>query len=199
VKSTTKATIVQHTHDTFNAHLSITKTKAELIQLYLNLIANCGMPTAPATTTPTSNQLPTASQPRPHKITSNWNIRRLPNTKTIKFIKLFGGNAYSMVKAIESSLQQALGEAIPPITILAGRWWSPLSSNFTLTLAGNPGVTLVQKYQKAILRPFGENIFTLVPNEEQTRIAFQNVPIYRHANGELPSPTELKTELSKNL
>ena len=39
-KATTKATIVQHAHDTFNACLSITKTKAELIQLYLNLVAN---------------------------------------------------------------------------------------------------------------------------------------------------------------
>jgi hypothetical protein len=31
------------------------------------------------------------------------------------------------------------------------------------------------------------------------RIAFQNVPIYHHANSELPTSAELKTELSKNL
>jgi hypothetical protein len=157
------------------------------------------MPTNPAAAAPTANQTPTTSQPCPRKITSDWNIRRLPNTETIEFSKPFGGNAYSMVKAIKSSLRQALGEANPPITILAGQWWSPLSSNFTLTLTGNPGVTLVRKYWEAILRPFRENIFTLVPNEGQTRIAFQNVPIYRHANSELPTSAELKTELGKNL
>ena len=194
-RSTTKAAIVQHARDTFNARLSITKTKAELVQLYLNLVANCGMPT----TAPPVTQTSPTSRPRPRKVTSDWNIRCLPGTETIEFTKPFGGNAYSMVKAIESSLRQALGEAQPPITVLAGRWWSPLSSNFTLTLAGNPGVTLVRKYREAILRPFGENIFTLVPNEGQTRIAFQNVPIYRHTNGDLPSSTELKTELGKNL
>jgi hypothetical protein len=151
------------------------------------------------TATPPTNQTSPNSRPRPRKVTSDWNIRRLPGTETIEFTKPFGGNAYSMVKAIESSLRQVLGEAQPPITVLAGRWWSPLSSNFTLTLAGNPGVTLVRKYREAILRPFGENIFTLVPNEGQTCIAFQNVPIYRHANGDLPSSAELKTELGKNL
>jgi hypothetical protein len=198
-RTTTKAMIVQHARDTFNARLSITKTKAELITLYLNLVAARRIPTIPTTTTLATNQPQANPRSCPRKITSDWNICRLPGTETIEFTKPFGGNAYSMVKAIESSLRQALGEANPPITVLAGRWWSPLSSNFTLTLAGNPEVTLVWKYREAILRPFGENIFTLVPNEGQTRIAFQNVPIYRHANGDLPTSAELKTELGKNL
>ena len=103
-RSTTKAAIVQHARDTFNARLSITKTKAELIQLYLNLVANRGMPTNPTMAAPTTNQTPSTSQPRPRKITSDWNICRLPGTETIEFTKPFGGNAYSMVKAIESSL-----------------------------------------------------------------------------------------------
>jgi len=144
--STTKAIIIQHAHNTFNARLSITKTKMELVQLYLNLTANQGMPTAPtANAHPANTTNPTSTKPRPHqrKITSNWNIQHLPNTETIEFVKPFRGNMYSMVKAIEHSLQQALGEAAPPITILAGRWWSPLSSNFTLTLVGNLRVTLV--------------------------------------------------------
>jgi hypothetical protein len=170
-----KASIVQHAHDTFNAHLSITKTKAELIQLYLNLVANQGMLTATPTTL-INNSPTTFSRPRQYKITSNWNIHCLPNMETIDFTKPFRGNTYSMVQTIERSLRQALGEVMPPITILARWWWSPLSSNFTLTLTGNPGVTLVRKYQEAILCPFGENIFTLIPG--QTRIAFQNVPIY---------------------
>jgi hypothetical protein len=42
--STTKAQIVQNARDTFNAHLSIMKMKAELIQMYLNLITNQGIP-----------------------------------------------------------------------------------------------------------------------------------------------------------
>jgi hypothetical protein len=142
--TTTKATIVRHAHDTFNARLFITKTKHELIQMYLNLVANCGM-LGVSTALPTSptNPLTTTTRPRPCKVTFDWNICRLPGTETIEFTKPFGGNTYSMVKAIESSLHQALGEAQPPITILAGRWWSPLSSNFMLTLAGNPGITLV--------------------------------------------------------
>ena len=96
-----------------------------------------------------------------------------------------------MIKAIEACLRQALGEATLPITILAGKWWSPLSSNFTLTLAGNPAVTMVRKYREAILKPFGPNIFNLVPNKGQTRIAFQGVPIYRHDDGSLPTTAEL--------
>jgi hypothetical protein len=143
-RMTTKAVIVQNAQDTFNAQLPITKTKTKLIQSYLNLIENHGMPNVMTTTSP---QAPTSSAtkltPRPCKVTSDWNIHCLPGTKTIEFQKPFNGNAYSMVKAIETCLRQAIGEASPPITILVGRWWSTLSSNFTLTLAGNPSVNLV--------------------------------------------------------
>jgi hypothetical protein len=78
------------------------------------------MLTNPAITTPATGQPQANPRSRPCKITSDWNIRRLPGTETIEFTKPFGGNAYSMVKAIESSLRQALGEAQPPITVLAG-------------------------------------------------------------------------------
>ena len=89
----------------FNTRLSIIKAKAELVQLYLNLVANRGMPTAPTTTTtPTTNPAMTTPRPCQCKVTSDWNICCLSNTETIEFIKPFGGNAYSMVKAIESSL-----------------------------------------------------------------------------------------------
>jgi hypothetical protein len=104
-----------------------------------------------------------------------------------------------MIKAIEACLRQAVGEVTPPVTILTGKWWSPLSSNFTLTLAGNPAITTVHKYREAILKPFGPNIFNLVPNEGQTRIAFQGVPIDRHDDKTLPMTAELIKELGKNL
>jgi hypothetical protein len=149
----------------------------------------------PSPSAPANN----ARQRPARRPTSDWIIRRLPGTETIDYHKPFNGNAYTMIKAIEACLRQALGEATLPITILAGRWWSPLSSNFTLTLAANPAVTTVWKYRDAILKPFGPNIFNLVPNEGQTRIAFQGVPIYRHDNGSLPTTAELIKELGKNL
>jgi hypothetical protein len=117
----------------------------------------------------------------------------------MNFHKPFNGNTYTMIKAIEACLRQAVREATLPITILAGKWWSPLSSNFTLTLAGNPTITMVRKYREAILKPFGLNIFNLMPNEGQTRIAFQGIPIYHHNNGSLPTSAELIKELGKNL
>jgi hypothetical protein len=92
-----------------------------------------------------------------------------------------------------------LGSATLPITILVGKWWSPLSSNFTLTLTGNPAIMKVRKYREAILKPFGPNIFNLVPSKGQTRIAFQGVPIYHHKDGTLPTTAELIKELGKNL
>jgi hypothetical protein len=104
-----------------------------------------------------------------------------------------------MIKAIKACLRQVVGETTPPITILMGKWWSPLSLNFTLTLAGNPAVITVRKYREAILKPFGLNIFNLIPNEGQTRIAFQGVPIYQHNVGSLPTSAELIKELGKNL
>ena len=104
-----------------------------------------------------------------------------------------------MVKAMEACLRQAVGEASPPISILAERWWSPLSSNFTITLAGQPNTNLVCKYCEAILKPFGPNIFNLVPNKGQTQLAFTNVPIYCHKDGSLPMSKELLTELGRNL
>ena len=74
-----------------------------------------------------------------------------------------------------------------------------MSSNFTLTLVGNPAITMVRKYREAILKPFGLNIFNLMPNEGQMRIAFQGVLIYRHNNRSLPTSAELIKELRKNL
>jgi hypothetical protein len=66
-------------------------------------------------------------------------------------------------------------------------------------LAGRPNTNLVRKYREAILKPFGPNIFNLVPNEGQTRLAFTSVPIYRHKDGSLLTSKELLTELGRNL
>ena len=100
---------------------------------------------------------------------------------------------------MEACLRQAVGEASPPISILAEQWWSPLSSNFTITLAGHPNTNLVRKYREAILKPFSPNIFNLVPNEGQTQLTFTSIPIYRHKDGSLPTSKELLTELGRNL
>jgi hypothetical protein len=35
---------------------------------------------------------------------------------------------------------------LPELTILAGRWWSPLSSNFTITFAGHLSIATILKY-----------------------------------------------------
>jgi hypothetical protein len=104
-----------------------------------------------------------------------------------------------MIKAIEVCLCQAAREATPLITILAGKWWSPLSLNFTLTLAGNPTITTVRKYREAILKPFSLNIFNLVLNLHQMRIAFQGILIYRNNDGSLLTSAKLLKELGKNI
>ena len=58
---------------------------------------------------------------------------------------------------------------------------------------------MVRKYREAILKPFGPNIFNLIPNKGQIRIAFQGIPIYHYNNGSLPTTVELIKELRKNL
>jgi hypothetical protein len=203
IQSTTKATIIQNIRDVFNTRLSITPSKNDLVKAYLNLVASKGMPGNMPTTNQTNSQSPKTTPKNTHQrqrtATTNWNIRRLPGTETIEFKKPFNGNAYTMVKAMEACLRQAVREASPPISILAGWWWSPLSSNFTITLAGCPNTNLVHKYREAILKPFGPNIFNLVPNEGQTRLAFTGVPIYCHKDSSLPTSKELLMELGRNL
>ena len=171
-RSKTKATIVQSAHDIFNARLSISLTKNDMVKAYLNLVTNKGMPGNTSTTTQSTSQTTKATTKNPHQcqhtVTTDWNIRYLLGTETIKFTKPFNGNAYTMVKAMEACLRQAVGEASPPISILAGQWWSTLSSNFTITLAGCSNTNLVCKYHEAILKPFSPNIFNLVPNKGQT-------------------------------
>jgi hypothetical protein len=132
-------------------------------------------------------------------VTSDWNVCHIQGTEPIEFKKPFNGNPYTMIKAIEACLRQATGESEPPLTLLAGKWWSPLSSNFTITLTGNPTIETVQKYREAILKPFGKNIFNLVPNQGQTRLAFQGIPIHHKSDGSLPTSNELKVELGRNL
>jgi hypothetical protein len=199
--STTKAAIVQNAQDVFNAQLSITLSKSDLVKAYLNLVASKGMPGNTPTTNQTNSQSPKTTLKNTHQcqctVTTDWNICHLLGTETIEFKKPFNGNTYTMVKAMEACLRQAVGEVSPPISILVGRWWSPLSSNFTITL--HPNTNLMCEYHKAILKPFGPNIFNLVPNEGQTRLAFTSIPIYCHKDGSLPTSKELLTELGRNL
>jgi hypothetical protein len=104
-----------------------------------------------------------------------------------------------MVRNIETGIRQTIGEVKPEITILARRWWSNLSSNFTLTLAGTPSLATILKYKDAILKPFGPNIFKISLDHGQTRLVFQGVPIYKKADGSLPTTDELCEELGHNL
>jgi hypothetical protein len=199
----TKAIIIQSARDVFNAQLSINLSKNDMFKAYLNLVANRGMPGNTPSRSTLSIQTSKPSQkntcPHQHQVTTNWNIHYLLGTEMIEFKKPFNGNAYTMVKAMEVCLRQVVGEATPPISMLVGWWWSPLSSNFTITLTGQPNTNLVRKYCKAILKPFGPNIFNLVPNEGQTRLAFTGIPIYCHKDGLLPTSKELLTELGRNL
>jgi hypothetical protein len=57
----------------------------------------------------------------------------------------------------------------------------------------------VLKYKEAILKPFGPNIFEISPDHGQTRLVFQGVPIYKKADGSLPTSDELCEELGRNL
>jgi hypothetical protein len=76
------------------------------------------------TTNQTNSQSPKTTSKNTRQcqrtVTTDWNIRHLLGTETIKFKKPFNGNAYTMVKAMEACLRQAVREASPPISILAG-------------------------------------------------------------------------------
>jgi hypothetical protein len=68
-----------------------------------------------------------------------------------------------MMRYLQTTIRQACCEVEPSITLLAGHWSSNLMNNFVLIFAGSPAITLVQKYEKAILCDFGPT-FGLVPN-----------------------------------
>ena len=115
----TKATIVQNARDVFNAQLSITLPKNNLVKAYLlNLVANQGMPgNMPATNqlnSQTSKATPKNTHQCQHTVTTDWNICCLLGTETIEFKKPFNGNAYTMVKAMEACLCQVVGRCHLP-------------------------------------------------------------------------------------
>ena len=172
----------------------ISNTKGKLVLAYKNLIAARGIP-APSATPQTNPPKPCTEK----RVTVEWNIHRHLGTAAIEFTKPFNGDAYKLISAIETRVRQQLGETTPELTILAGRWWSLLSSNFTITFAGRPTIATVLKYKEAILRPFGPNIFELTPEEGQTRLVFQGVPIIRRPDGSLPPPKAVCEELGCNL
>jgi hypothetical protein len=111
--------------------------------------------------------------PCQHQVTTNWNIHWLPSTETIKFKKPFNGNTYTMVKAMEVCLRQVVGGATPPISILAGRWWSPLSSNFTITLLNDPTLTLSGNTMRQFPSPLAQTFSTLSPMRDSLALPLQ--------------------------
>jgi hypothetical protein len=197
-RGTTKNDIIQSAKAVFGANLSGRLNKGQLVLAYSNLLAARGA----GETTQQTNTTAAQRSNRPNyqnRATVEWNVRRRLGCGAIDFHKPYNGDAYQLIQAIQTRIRQQLGEASPEIIVLAGRWWSPLSSNFTLTFAGRPTVATVLKYKEAILRPFGPNIFELTPEEGQTRLVFQGVPLMRNADGELPPPEEVCRELGKNL
>jgi hypothetical protein len=117
---TTKAEIVKSTKEIFGANLCLQQTKGQLVLAYRNLVANHSLP---VTTTPSPpNQNTNRNNNRNRKqATSEWNICRRLDTSNIEFIKPFKGDAYTMVRNMETGIQQTMGETKPEITILAGR------------------------------------------------------------------------------
>jgi hypothetical protein len=172
--------------------------KGRLILAYKNLIAARAMPSNPATP-PEVQSLNHNNNPNRQRVTTDWNVQRRLSTGDIEFSKPFNGDAYALIQAIETHIRQQLGKVSPKLTILAGRWWSPLSSNFTLTFTGRPTTATVLKYREALLHPFGLNIFELMPNKGQMRLVFQGVPIHHKSDGTLPTSKELCGELGHNL
>jgi hypothetical protein len=195
-RNTTKLDIVRSAKEVFGANLPISHSKGRLVFTYKNLIVARGIPVTPGA--PTEAQ-PTTQPNSQRRVTTKWNVRRQLRTGAIDFIKPFNGDTYSLIKAIETCICQHLGEATPEITILAGRWWSPLSSNFTITFAGRPTIATILKYKEALLCPFGPNIFEITPEEGQSRLVFQGVPIIRNPDGSLPMSKQLCEKLGHNL
>jgi hypothetical protein len=132
-RGTTKNDIIQSAKEVFGANLSNRQSKGQLVLAYNNLLTARGIPTQQ--TALNATQCPNRPTYQ-NRATTEWNVRRRLGTAAIEFHKPFNGDAYHLIQAIETRVRQQLGEASPEITILAGQWWSPLSSNFTLTFAG---------------------------------------------------------------
>jgi len=80
--------------------------------------------------------LPSCNRLNQRQVTTDWNVRQRLGTGNIEFFKPFNGDAYALIRAIKTQICQQLDETLLKLTILARRWWSPLSSNFMLTFTG---------------------------------------------------------------
>lgn len=67
-----------------------------------------------------------------------------------------------------------------------------------LTFAGQPAISLVQKFEHALLQPF-DDTFGLVPNAGYKRMLAFGVPCMRDSKGNLPTSEVLARELANNV
>ncbi len=189
-RTTTIAMIRAHAVLTYGATLGARLRKPALIAAYQALA-----------TTPRPARGPAAAgnnRPRATPNTSEWTVRRLPNTTHIAAPKPCGGDPIKLVRLMQTALCQQTGEATPPLTLLAGRWSVGLTPNFVLTFAGKPAAAVIHNYSAAFLKHFPP-IYQLVPNHGYTKLVVHGVPILCHADGTLPTSDELLSELNHNL
>ncbi len=111
---TTMQMIRDHAETVYGAKLSTRVRKAGLIVAYQQLATN------PPAAQPTRQAAPRQSGPPRH--TSEWTIRRLPNTGAINFQRPYNGDPLKLVRQMQTALRQLSGKPEPPLTLLAGRW-----------------------------------------------------------------------------
>jgi hypothetical protein len=144
-RHTTKTAIIDHRLATFSICLSDRMMKPQLIVAYQQLAANPKL-TSPQPNPPQPGQQSNRPQqhPAPHPFMSEWTIHRKPGTEATDFRRPFNGDPLALVRHIQTTLQQHLAEAEPPLTLVAGRWSIGLTSNFILTFAGKPSTELIK-------------------------------------------------------
>jgi hypothetical protein len=189
LKTSTKPNIIAHAQLAFGKRLSTRMKKDQLIVAYQQAQADAAKnPSKP--TDPNNGRQRIAN-------TTEWTISRKQNTETINFTRPFNGDPVRLVQHIQTALRQNSALPDPPLTLVAGRWSSGLTSNFVLTFAGRLSTKLVETHKPTLMEKFPA-IFDLFCNEGLRKYVVLGVPMVRDAEGRLPTQQQLYYEFARN-
>ena len=189
LKSSTKPNIIAHAQLAFGKQLSSRMKKDQLIVTYQQ---------AQAEAAKNPGKLANNNSGRQCIVnTTEWTISHKQNTESVNFTKPFNGDAVHLVQHIQTALRQNTALSEPPLTLIAGRWSSGLTSNFVLTFAGRPPAKLVKAHQPTLLEKFPA-IFDLFCNEGLKKYIILGIPMVKDTEGCLPSQQQLFQEFARN-
>lgn len=103
-----------------------------------------------------------------------------------------------VVRSLRTRMQLQHGHNSPlPVSLLSGRWSSQSSPNFVLIFSGQPTTEAVMQFRQVFLDYFGERS-TIIPQSGYAHMIINLVPISREADGSLPSPHTILSEMIAN-